>query len=164
MAIQGIDDFKAKLAGGGARSNLFKVTCTFPGYAGGDQEFTSFMCRAAALPPDDVGTITVPYRGRNLKLPGDRAFDTNWDITIYNDADMAIRKSFETWMNGMAQHVNNIGLTNPADYQTDMRVEQLSRDSQSVVHQYDIRGAFPVSLSQIDLNYDANDAIAEFTV
>ena len=28
-----ITDFKAKLAGGGARANQFKVTMPFPGYA-----------------------------------------------------------------------------------------------------------------------------------
>ena len=28
-----INDFKAKLAGGGARANQFKVTMPFPGYA-----------------------------------------------------------------------------------------------------------------------------------
>ena len=40
MAILGVDDFKAKLAGGGARPNLFKVTLGFPAYAEGDVELT----------------------------------------------------------------------------------------------------------------------------
>ena len=35
MAILGVDDFKAKLVGGGARGNLFKVTLNFPAYAQG---------------------------------------------------------------------------------------------------------------------------------
>ena len=50
MAILGVDDFKAKLRGGGARSNLFKATINFPGYAAGDVELTSFMCKTAQLP------------------------------------------------------------------------------------------------------------------
>ena len=33
MAILGVDDFKAKLKGGGARANLFKATINFPAYA-----------------------------------------------------------------------------------------------------------------------------------
>ena len=45
MAILGVDDFKAKLTGGGARPNLFKATINFPAYAGGDSEFTSFMVK-----------------------------------------------------------------------------------------------------------------------
>ena len=50
MAILGVDDFKAKLTGGGARSNLFKATLNFPAYAGGNVEMASFMCKAAQLP------------------------------------------------------------------------------------------------------------------
>jgi hypothetical protein len=42
-----INDFKAKLAGGGARANQFKVTMPFPGYAqvGGEIEDLAFLCR-----------------------------------------------------------------------------------------------------------------------
>ena len=41
-----INDFKAKLAGGGARANQFKVTMPFPGYAqvGGEIEDLAFLC------------------------------------------------------------------------------------------------------------------------
>ena len=47
-----INDFKAKLAGGGARANQFKVTMPFPGYAqvGGEIEDMAFLCTGASLP------------------------------------------------------------------------------------------------------------------
>ena len=46
MAILGVDDFKSKIRGGGARPNLFKATVNFPTYAeAGDVELTSFMCK-----------------------------------------------------------------------------------------------------------------------
>ena len=64
MAILGVDDFKAKLKGGGARPNLFKATINFPAYAQGDVEVTSFMCRAAQLPGSIMQEIIVPFRGR----------------------------------------------------------------------------------------------------
>ena len=44
-----VDDFKAKLKGGGARANLFRVILNYPAYAGGDSELTSFMCGASQL-------------------------------------------------------------------------------------------------------------------
>ena len=50
MAILGINDFKSKLVGGGARNNLFKVTCNFPAYARGNVELASFMIKSAQLP------------------------------------------------------------------------------------------------------------------
>ena len=76
---------------------------------------------------------------------------------------MKVRNSFETWMNGINEHVNNQGLTNPSDYQADMIVEQLDKDG-TVTKTYTLRGAFPTNVSQIDLSYDTNDAIEEFTV
>ena len=72
MAILGVDDFKAKLKGGGARPNLFKATINFPAYAQGDVEITSFMCKAAQLPSSIMAVVEVPFRGRQLKIAGDR--------------------------------------------------------------------------------------------
>ncbi len=162
MAILGVDDFKAKLTGGGARPNLFKATINFPAYAGGDSEFTSFMVKGAGLPSSTIANIDVPFRGRQLKIAGDRTFEP-WTITIINDSEMKVRNAFETWMNGINEHVNNTGLQNPTDYQADMIVEQLGKDG-SVTKEYKIRGAFPTNVSQIELSYDTNDQIEEFTV
>ena len=44
-----------------------------------------------------------------------------------------------------------------------MIVEQLGKDG-AVTKTYTIRGGYPVNISQIDLSYDTNDAIEEFTV
>lgn len=162
MAILGVDDFKAKLTGGGARPNLFKATINFPAYAGGDSEFTSFMVKGAGLPASVIANIDIPFRGRQLKIAGDRTFEP-WTITVINDSEMRVRNSFETWMNGINEHVNNTGLQNPTDYQADMIVEQLGKDG-SVTKTYTLRGAYPTNISQIDLSYDTNDAIEEFTV
>ena len=162
MAILGVDDFKAKLTGGGARPNLFKATINFPAYAGGDSEFTSFMVKGAGLPASVIANIDIPFRGRQLKIAGDRTFEP-WTITIINDSEMRVRNSFETWMSGINNHVENTGLQNPTDYQADMIVEQLGKDG-SVTKTYTLRGAYPTNISQIDLSYDTNDAIEEFTV
>ena len=62
MAVLGVDNFKSKLRGGGARPNLFSVTINYPGYAGGDAELTSFLCEAAQLPGSTFGIINVPFR------------------------------------------------------------------------------------------------------
>ena len=162
MAILGVDDFKSKLVGGGARSNMFKVTCNFPGYAQGDVELTSFLCKAAQLPASIINPVEVNFRGRKLQMAGDRTFEP-WTITVINDVEMRVRNSFETWMNGINEHVNNTGLSNPVDYQADMIVEQLDKDG-NVTKTYTLRGAFPTNVSQIDLSYDQSDAIEEFTV
>ena len=162
MAILGVDDFKSKLIGGGARPNMFKAIVNFPAYAAGDTELTSFLCKGAQLPGSTIAQLDVPFRGRQLKIAGDRTFE-NWTITVLNDTGMEIRNAMERWMNGINEHVANTGLANPTDYQADMAIEQLNKAG-DVTKSYTVRGAYPVNVSAIDLSYDSNDTIEEFTV
>jgi len=162
MAILGVDDFKSKLKGGGARPNLFNVKMNFPAYALGDAELTSFMCKAAALPASTVGLITVPFRGRQLKIAGDRTFET-WTVTVINDTDFAVRDAMERWMNGINSHNANTGFNDPAEYQTDLSVEQLDKDG-IVLKTYNFRSCFPTNIAAIELSYETVDAVEEFTV
>ena len=148
MAILGVDDFKSKLTGGGARPNLFKVTCNFPTYVGADVELASFMVKAAQLPASVLGLVEVPFRGRKLMMAGDRTFEP-WTISVLN--------------NGINAHSANTGLANPTDYFADMIVEQLD-NSGSVVKKYDFRGTWPSNVGAIELNYDEATAIEEFEV
>ncbi len=162
MAILGVDDFKAKLTGGGARSNLFKATLAFPGYVTADLEQASFMVKAAQLPASIVAPITVPFRGRQLQIAGDRTFEP-WTISVLNDTNFNVRDSFEVWMNGINQHNANTGLTNPSDYMADMIIEQLDKDGTSV-KTYNIRGTFPTNLGAIEVSYESENTIEEFEV
>ena len=157
-----VDDLKAKLSGGGARPNLFKATINFPGYAGGNTDLTSFLCKAAQLPSSVVGQIDVPFRGRQLKVAGDRTFE-NWTITVINEDGFEVRNSFERWANGINEHRNGTGILNPADYQADLIIEQLNRQNETI-KEITIRGAFPVNVAGIDLSYDTTDTIEEYTV
>ena len=164
MAVLGVDDFKAKIRGGGARPNLFQATLNFPTYAGGsdETEVASFLCEAAQLPGSTIGTIIVPFRGRQLKMAGDRVFDV-WTATIINDTDFKIRNAMERWMNGMSGHSVNIGLVNPVTYESDLRITQLDRAGNDI-KEYVFKGAHPSELSPIDVAYATTDEIERFTV
>lgn len=162
MAILGVDDFKAKLRGGGARANLFKATINFPAYAAGDVELTSFMCRAAQLPQSVIEPIALPFRGRQLNVAGDRTFEP-WTVTIMNDTGFEVRDAMERWMNGINGHSNNTGIVTPTEYQTDLIIDQLDRN-ESVIKRYNIRGAFPTTVGEIALSYDQAGEIETFDV
>jgi hypothetical protein len=120
------------------------------------------MCRAAQLPGSIMSEIIVPFRGRELKIAGDRTFDV-WTPTIINDTDFAVRDAMERWMNGINAHSANTGINNPVDYQADLIVEQLDRDG-STLKTYNFRGCFPTNIDPIDLSYDPAAAIEEFSV
>ena len=162
MAILGVDDMKAKLIGGGARPNLFKVTMAFPSYVTANVELASYMCKATSMPASQIAAIEVPFRGRQLKIAGDRTFDP-WSVTVINDTDFNVRNSFEQWMNGINQHKQNTGLTQPSSYMADMIVEQLDKDG-TTKKTYNIRGVFPTNLGAIELSYETGDTIEEFEV
>jgi hypothetical protein len=166
MAILRVDDFKGKLTGGGARANMFEVNVNFPGYAGGDKELTNFMCRAAQLPASTVQAVEVPFRGRIVKLAGDRTFEP-WTITIYNDTNFSVRDAFESWMDGMNSHAGNVGVqSNNAGfgtYATNMEVIQLDQAG-NALKTYFLKNAFPVNVSAIDLDYSQQGEIEQFTV
>ena len=163
MAILGIDDFKSKLAGGGARPTLFKATVNFPTFVeAANVELTSFLVKQATIPDSVIGAIPVSFRGRKLNLAGDRTFSAI-TLTVINDAEFEVRKSFEQWMNGINQHQENTGLVDMNDYSSDVVVEQLRKDG-SISKRYDFRGCWPSSLAEIALDYSSNDTIEDFTV
>jgi len=162
--LRKITDFKSKLTGGGARANLFEVVMTFPDSAQPGTvvlDKIRFLAKAANLPASNVAQIEVPFRGRVLKIAGDRTFDT-WTITVINDTDFSIRSAFENWMNKMNRVSDNTGLTNPADYQSDAYVYQLDRNG-GTLRQYHFYDIFPTQVTPIELSYDAQ-GIEEFQV
>jgi len=171
-----ISDFKSALVGGGARPNLFEVELTTlpEGVTGWDAETFRFMCKATALPAQNIAAIDIPFRGRIFKVAGDRTID-NWSVTVINDEDFLLRNAFENWTQQIADLSTNIGATNPESYMTNAKVFQLGRGSTKastnssgernvVLKEYEFVEVFPISVSAIDLSYDTGDTIEEFTV
>ena len=78
-----VNNFVAQLQGGGARANQFKVD--FPALGGGME----FLARSAQIPALTIGEIAVPYRGRQIFVPGDRTYDA-WTLTIFNDTGYSV--------------------------------------------------------------------------
>ena len=189
--LRTLSKFQSKLQGGGARPNLFEVSIpnlpdaaknSTPAATWGSEEQEDFtiMCKGAQLPASTIASIDVPFRGRILKVAGDRTIE-NWTVTVINDENFNIRNAMEAWMNAIARLSNNTGAVNPDSYMTDAYVYQLGRgyssgrqsttnsttsDGEKVtpLKSYKFIDIFPVSVSSIDLSYDSSDTIEEFTV
>lgn len=189
-----IQNFKNSLAGGGARANLFRVRGTFPsgaagalgtalgaaaGAAGGDlgnvigaannliggggpSRQVEFLCKSASLPPSTLGVVEVPYRGRMLKYAGDRTFP-EWTLTILNDTDFQIRNALESWSDLINSHEENVGPTSKNLYTQRWEIDQLDR-SGAILKSYSFEGCWPSEIGQIDVSFDSNDQIEEYTV
>ena len=163
--LRTITGFKSKLAGGGTRPNLFEVEIAFPEQLAIDndvKEKSRFLVKAAALPASNITPVEVNFRGRILKIAGERTFDT-WTVTVINDLDFGIRSAFEKWMNLINKMEDATGTVNPADYQPDAYVHQLDRDG-STLRTYKFHDVFPTNISAVDLSYETVDSVEEFTV
>ena len=163
--LRTITDFKSKMAGGGARPNLFEVELVFPdpiAIENDVKEKSRFLVKAALLPASNITPIEVNFRGRILKIAGDRTFDT-WTVTVINDVDFSIRSAMEKWMDFINSMEDATGAQDPALYQPDAYVHQLDRDG-STLRSYKFHDIFPTNISAIDLSYETVDTVEEFTV
>jgi len=176
-----------------ARPNLFQVELGFPGIvdqgtaasgatpgtqeqvtqdnAGGSNagqgaqsaSLASFLIKAANIPASTVGVIEVPYRGRTLKIAGDRTFEP-WTITVLNDKGFALRSKFEEWSTKIQALQQNLQQPKViAEYQSDAVVRQYDRQG-GIVRSYKFVGIWPSNISAIDLAWDSNDTPEEYTV
>src|SRR5210317_756258 len=107
-----IEDFKARLGAGGARPNQFRVSLAFPSYVAGVDPSYSLLVTGAALPASNVNPAIIQYRGREIKMAGERIFDP-FTVTIVNDSEFGLRQAFESWMNGMNEREGNTGSLTP---------------------------------------------------
>lgn len=175
-----------------ARPNLFQVEINFPelvntgrpgvGGAQGSSEsrrqesagsadesisgsnlMSTFLVKAANLPASTIGVIEVPYRGRTLKIAGDRTFEP-WTVTVLNDQEFRLRAKFEEWATRIQNLQQNIqDAKEIGDYQSNAIVRQFSRQGDQK-RAYSFQGIWPSSISAIDLAWDNNDTPEEYTV
>jgi len=175
-----LDTFKSKLLGGGVRPNFFEVELKFPTLGIDDNDVsdrTRFLVKGANLPASIIAPISVPFRGRELKIAGERSFDS-WTITVINDSNFVLRDAFEKWANIINKVSDNAGEVDPTVYQQEAYVHQLGRapitnsagvpatsgNTVPILRSYHFHGVFPTNVSSIELSYDQNNVIEEFSV
>ena len=171
MAGFSVNDFRAQLTGGGARANIYRVYIPNPNVntsrgTGGaaTMQKISILCKGAQLPESNLGVIEVPYMGRVFKIAGDRTFP-EWTTTFYNDEDFAIKDFLESWSNSMNGHVSNQRdfSGNANAYQVNIDIAQLGKSGERI-KAYRLIHAFPTNIAPIEVAYENNDTIEEFTV
>lgn len=168
-----VDQFRASMRYDGARPNLFEVQLNFPDFVELGplgRQASPFMVRSSQLPGTTLGIAPIQYFGREVKIAGNRTFP-DWTVTIYNDEDFILRNAFERWHRGINENVDNVRdqRARNADgrgntYVTDMMVYHYAKTGGSPLKAYKFVGAFPSDVSPIDLSWEDNDRIEDFTV
>lgn len=153
-----ISNFKQNFQGG-VRPNQFRVNITAPFFGGTDLEF---LGKGTSIPSSVIGNIDVPYRGRQLKVPGDRTFE-DWTVTILNDPNWQNRSFFERWMDGIQDHTFPARNVNATSVYGTGTVRQLGRNGGTIAT-YIVEDIYPVNLAAIELDFSTNDTAEEFAV
>lgn len=157
------------LTGGGARPSLFEVFMSFPNI--GDiptdvENKLRFTCRATSIPASTVSSVDVPYFGRTIKLAGDRTF-ADWNVTIMNDEDYTVRNAFEAWHNAINSIVSNLrtldSTASGGGFKQNATVNQYSKEG-GIIKSYTFNGMFPVSVGEMELDWEASNRIQTFGV
>ena len=178
---ESIENFKSALANGGVRPTMFEVNISFPeivaqavGTQGAElSRKATFLVKASTMPGSQIGVIDVPFRGRKLKVSGDRTF-ADWSTTVLNDSDFKLRKTFEKWSEIIQYHNYALG-HNQTDtgsngrggsgqgYFGQAQVRQLNRQGEQL-RMYEFNGIWPYQMSEIQLDFEANDTIEQYDV
>ena len=156
-----INAFRSKLNGGGARPNQFEVVINYPtGLGGTAGDVGRFLITTAELPGQTQGVTPVYFRGRLIKLAGDKEF-APFSCSIINDNNFTIRSALEDWMNLIENRITKTGEQRPQQYQKVISIFQKDRNDR-ILREYKLDGAFPVEIGPVQLDFGSNDQISTF--
>lgn len=103
---QTISNFKDGFLGG-TRANRFNVKIDWPIAVVNTPNTTIYHITAAKLPEAELGSISIPYRGRVAHYAGDRDYKP-WTVTVIDDSGSnASWQAFHQWANLLSSHVTN---------------------------------------------------------
>ena len=164
-----VNNFRSALPGGGARANLFEVRIPSPPGLDGLPDDASrkvrLLCQTASIPTGTIEQTELNYFGRVYKIAGTRTFE-DWETTILNDEDFAIRIWMEKWMdkiNGNTSNVASEAALNPNNYMVDAQVIQYGKNGDPI-REYAMLGCWPTAIAAIELDWSTNNEVVNFAI
>jgi hypothetical protein len=173
-----VQDFRNNFKG--TRSNRFIITPGNPPtgidpVTGGKPEVDDFKlyAKATSYPGSAIGMIPVSYQGRVVKYSGERQF-AEWSIQVYDSSvasGINLRKYFENWItlgDHPLTHKQQYNIASQTPWQVAFDDIIASGAGGGVTPTYKktlfLHNCWPIDISAIDLNYEAADSFAEFTL
>lgn len=91
-----ITDLKKQLGPGlGLRKNKYLLEIPVPGIEGAK---INVLCRSAGLPERTIKTAQLMHKGRAYNVRGETDYGGTYEVSILDDSEMNIRKTFDKWM------------------------------------------------------------------
>lgn len=171
---QSISSFISQFKGG-FRPNRYLVD----GSIGGTESTTKFHILSASLPGSKINTMSIPYRGRNFKMPGNREYGA-WEITVLDDVQREsgtkLWDDFHKWTENFNSHATNLSKF-PSGFgaleingqnadglgMNNWTIKQLDIDG-NITKTVVLSNCWPSKVGQIALSMDKNDELVTFPV
>ena len=132
-------------------------------------EKVTLSCREAALPGSSLATHTLDndHTGVTERHAYRRQYDTTSSFTFYVDEKYDIIHFFENWISfivnedgsGDASDNYNYRVNFPNEYKSEIFIRKFERDYKGRDLQYKFVNAYPISINQMPINYDASQIL-----
>jgi len=157
-----VSEFKKS---GVAKPNFYKIEIF--DYAKVATQDITFYAKATTTPTFSIKEMQVPYMGRMLKLPLTSRLYEDWTVTFIADENYYNRKFFEKWHSAINDHLDN-SLNVPLETYILSNIRVLLLNPYSTlsagIHGFILEKVFPKEIGPINLGYDQNNTVSEFTV
>ena len=163
-----LDKFKENI-GLGTRPNRFDVNMVIPSSTQGGSEFVmTTEVAAASLPASVINPIYIPFRGRTLKIPGDRQYGT-WTFTVVDPQPniQQLWQNLHGWSDKINDHVSNETEWSPYaadDFTANWTIHHHALNGGSAVKEIILYNCWPTVIGEFTLNHAAADQLASFSV
>ena len=133
-------------------------------------EKVTLSCREAALPGSSLATHTLDndHTGVTERHAYRRQYDTTSSFSFYVDEQYDIINFFENWISFIVNEDGsrdadrdnyNYRVNFPNEYKSEIFIRKFERDYKGRDLQYKFVNAYPISINQMPVNYDASQLL-----
>ena len=145
-----IGDLAKNAISGGAPKNLIP-----------DPRDISILCEAVSFPGRQISTLEYIADRQSIKVPYS-IINEDVSMTFVLTNDYYIKKLFDTWSTGIFD-VENYRAGYKKDFVTDIVIQQLDHNN-IPIYSVRLEGAFPTTVSAINLDNNSENTIQKMTV
>lgn len=145
-----IGDLAKNAISGGAPKNLIP-----------DPRDISILCEAVSFPGRQISTLDYTADRQAIKIPYS-IINEDVSMTFVLTNDYYIKKLFDTWSTGIFD-VENYRAGYKKDFVTDIVIQQLDHNN-IPIYSVRLEGAFPTTVSAINLDNNSENTIQKMTV
>jgi hypothetical protein len=157
-------EFRSRLADGGARPNLFEVKLTIPDSAAASEQI-SFVMEAASGPAYTLGFADTYYFGRRISNPADREW-ADFSGNVLQTESFDVRTALEDWQDRCSRtswNTDHVERANGLPLYSDISLIAYSKEGE-VIRETKMFNAFPILIGPLQYAWAENNQIQRFSV